>query len=202
MGGRRGGMVVLAAGISAVGSGAADLPVPVEVGWALLLGVGLALVHSRFRAGSEPSAEATIGPMLEEIERSRRYGHSCSVIRLAGAGGGAGDELRADVRARLRVTDRSWHDGTDVWVLLPECDRGAAQAYLGRLASHIPAVAELVTGSLVAVAAFPEDALTSGGLMDVLYGVAEEAAPNEALAPPAPIPFPVALRHGIAEAAG
>ncbi len=200
--GARDAIVVAAAGCSTLAAGLVDLPIRFEVGAALLFGVCLAIGVSRLGApgeAAELAAEATFGPVLEELERSRRYGHSCAVIRLAGAGGNR-DGLRRDLRVRLRVTDRSWHDGTDAWVLLPECDRAGAERYFGRLADDIPGVAALIDGSMVAVASFPEDALTSGGLMDVLYGVAKHA-PNEAVVSRTPIPFRV-VPPGMGEAAG
>ena len=116
--------------------------------------------------------------LQHEIDRSRRYGHSFSVVRLASRtrlrarSNGAGSRRRAEVERKalmvgvlVRKLDRVWADGEDIYVLLPEGGRAMAESMLERISEPL---AELVPDSVAAIATFPQDGLSIGGLLAAL----------------------------------
>jgi hypothetical protein len=68
------------------------------------------------------------------------------------------------VGAALRITDLAWLDEDGLVILLPESDRSTADA----LADRIRAAAPDRFAEQVGIAAFPDDGLTSGALLDAL----------------------------------
>ena len=116
--------------------------------------------------------------LQRELDRSRRYGHSFSVVRLASRtrlkprSNGAGRERRAELERRalmvgvlLRKLDRVWADGEDIYVLLPEGGRAMAESMLDRIREPLTV---LVPDSVAAIATFPQDGLSIGGLLAAL----------------------------------
>jgi hypothetical protein len=116
--------------------------------------------------------------LQRELDRSRRYGHSFSVVRLASRtrfrarSNGAGEKHRAELERKalmvgvlLRKLDRVWADGEDIYLLLPEGGRAMAESMLDRIREPLAA---LVPDSEVAIAAFPEDGLSTGALLAAL----------------------------------
>jgi hypothetical protein len=162
--------VVIAVGgalVVAVGGGAWVLALLAGACVATLLlgGVRAVAGEPELDAGTPVSAS---GPAIErapspasaierELERCRRHGRSCSVARVAGAQG----HLR-DLGARVRRTDRVWAVGHDLVLLLPETERVGATRALTRLLDGVRLEVP------VAVACFPQDALTAHALVDAL----------------------------------
>jgi hypothetical protein len=116
--------------------------------------------------------------LQREIDRSRRYEHSFSIVRLASrattgrASVGQHGERRAELEQRalslgvlLRKIDRVWVDGEDIYLLLPEGGRAMAESMLDRLSEPLAA---LMPDCKAAIAAFPDDGLSKGALLAAL----------------------------------
>lgn len=116
--------------------------------------------------------------LCREIERSRRYRHAFTLIRVAPEKARATDiwvppgrprrrrhdpleELAAALRACLRTGDVAWSEGSALYVLLPETDVTGADAVVERLRRAARAVAR---DADVRVASFPEQGLTDHAL--------------------------------------
>ena len=129
------------------------------------------------RAPHEPS-----DPLCREIERSRRYRHAFTLIRVAPEKAPATDipaprsrrvgrprrrghdplaELAVEIRACLRTGDVAWWEGCALYVLLPETDVTGADAVVERFRRAARAVAG---DADVRVASFPEQGLTDHAL--------------------------------------
>ena len=121
-------------------------------------------------------------PLSREIERSRRYRHAFTLIRVAPAKAPPNhiqvprsprvgrpvrrrrdplDELAAELRACLRTGDVAWSEGSALYVLLPETDGTGADAVVERFRRAARAVAG---DADVRVASFPEQGLTDHAL--------------------------------------
>jgi hypothetical protein len=121
-------------------------------------------------------------PLSREIDRSRRYRHAFTLIRVAPEKASAThvrvprsrrvgrpgrrrdhplDELAAALRACLRTGDVAWSEGSALYVLLPETDVTGADAVVERLRHAARAVAG---DADVRVASFPEQGLTDHAL--------------------------------------
>jgi hypothetical protein len=121
-------------------------------------------------------------PLNREIERSRRYRHAFTLIRVAPEKasathiraprsrrvGRAGrrrhdelDELADELRACLRTGDVAWSEGCALYVLLPETDGTGADAVVERFRRAARAVAD---DADVRVASFPQQGLTEHAL--------------------------------------
>jgi hypothetical protein len=121
-------------------------------------------------------------PLSREIERSRRYRHAFTLIRVAPGKapsthiqvprsprvGRPGrrrhdplDALAAELRACLRTGDVAWSEGSALYVLLPETDGTGADAVVERFRRAARAVAG---DADVRVASFPEQGLTDHAL--------------------------------------
>jgi hypothetical protein len=74
--------------------------------------------------------------------------------------------------ASLRSVDRVWGDGSQIYVLLPECNRDQGQRALERIAREQP----LLHSHTVGLASFPQDGVTSGALLNAL-AVSSQRAP-------------------------
>lgn len=116
--------------------------------------------------------------LQHEVDRSRRYGHSFSVVRLASCtrlrarSNGAGKARRAELEHKalmvgvlVRKLDRVWADGEDIYVLLPEGGRAMAESMLDRIREPLRV---LLPDSVAAIATFPQDGLSIGGLLSAL----------------------------------
>jgi len=117
-------------------------------------------------------------PLCREIERSRRYRHAFTLIRVApetdvqaprtrrvGRPGRRRrdplDELADELRSCLRTGDLAWSEGSALYVLLPETDVTGADAVVERFRR----AAGTVAGDAdVRVASFPEEGLTDHAL--------------------------------------
>jgi hypothetical protein len=121
-------------------------------------------------------------PLIREIERSRRYRHALTLIRMAPGPSSAArgitlrpqragrpgqrrreplDQLAAEIRGCLRSGDVAWSDGSALFVILPETDASGAEAMLARFRRAARALADEPD---VRVASFPEDGLTHHAL--------------------------------------
>jgi hypothetical protein len=126
---------------------------------------------------SNPSADGARAwePLRREITRARRFGREFVLIRFELNGAVA--SVMTEVRALIRGIDETWvHDG-GLYVLLPEADRAAGEAFLARVRREAPE--ELVTAR-AAIASFPTDGLTSGA---ILGSVRSRRARTRELAP-------------------
>jgi hypothetical protein len=129
-----------------------------------------------------PARDDFPDPLSREIERSRRYRHAFTLIRVAPEKASAThvrvprsrrvahpgrrrhdalDELAAELRACLRTGDMAWLEGSALYVLLPETDMTGADAVVERFRRAAPAVAG---DADVRVASFPEQGLTDHAL--------------------------------------
>jgi hypothetical protein len=116
--------------------------------------------------------------LWNELTRSRRYGRSFLLLRIRLARPAAVARSRHPRRPAerdktdsgldhgvFRRTDRVWEDEDEFFVLLPECDRSKGDAVVSR-------VRALLVDSLgeaeIAMAAFPDDGVTSGALLVAL----------------------------------
>jgi hypothetical protein len=120
--------------------------------------------------------------LRREIERSRRYRHAFTLIRVAPEKAHATDvrvprsrrvgrpgrrrydpleELAAELRACLRTGDVAWSEGSALYVLLPETDVTGADAVVERVRRAARAVAR---DADLRVASFPEQGLTDHAL--------------------------------------
>jgi hypothetical protein len=129
-----------------------------------------------------PASDHFSDPLRREIERSRRYRHAFTLIRVAPENASAThvrmprsrrvarpgrrrhdplDELAAELRACLRTGDVAWSEGSALYVLLPETDTTGADVVVERFRRAARAVAG---DADVRVASFPEQGLTDHAL--------------------------------------
>lgn len=164
--------VTLAVVVAATG---ADGPTPLVVG--TLVAASFAVVPSivMVRPGStadDASSRAVRGreALHREFDRSRRYGHSLTlvVVRAGAAGGpaGGGDPGTAPedrLGAHLRLVDVTWREDGAVLALLPETDSEAARRLVERIRADDPA---LVPVGSTGIATFPTEVMTIRALVD------------------------------------
>jgi len=142
----------------------------------------------RWRRSARPEVEAPTRrqelhwrmreELWNELTRSRRYERSFLLLRIRLARPAAVARARRPRRpverhktdggllhGVFRRIDRVWEDEDDFYVLLPECDRSKGDAVVSR-------VRALLVDSLgeaeIAMAAFPDDGVTSGALLVAL----------------------------------
>jgi hypothetical protein len=129
-----------------------------------------------------PAPQDLSDALCREIERSRRYRHAFTLIRVAPKKAHATDvwvprsrrvgrprrqrrdpldELADELRACLRTGDVAWSDGSALYVVLPETDGTGADAVVERVRGAARAVAR---DAEVRVASFPEQGLTDHAL--------------------------------------
>ncbi|MGH8930444.1 MAG: hypothetical protein ACRDZO_07370 [Egibacteraceae bacterium] len=186
--------VLLGSGLLAVAAAIAETPAgPVSTG---VVGLGtLAVACGGFLAGraSRHSIETLIEGMRTEIrpqaspplavaglsnelERSRRYGHSFTIVKVgarhAAVCGDASRHPRGlpsaaahELRAQMRCVDKVWVQRDEVFVLMPECNRTQATRALQRIERSDPHLLRLDS---VRLAAFPTDGLTIPALIGAL----------------------------------
>lgn len=104
-----------------------------------------------------------------ELNRSRRYRHDLTLVWLGPRDDEEviGEELLATVQSLTRDVDCCWIADGRMLVLLPESARTGAERLVSRLAGAEP---KLLARLEVRIAAFPEDGLTSGALLDAVAG--------------------------------
>ncbi len=113
-----------------------------------------------------------------ELTRSRRYGRSFLLLRIRLARPApiarvrrprrAVDKAKSDsglLHGVFRRVDRVWDDEDDFYVLLPECDRSKGDAVVSRVRALL---VDSLGGAEIALAAFPDDGVTSGALLVAL----------------------------------
>jgi hypothetical protein len=129
-----------------------------------------------------PAPQDLSDALCREIERSRRYRHAFTLIRVEPEQAHATDirvprsrgvgrprrrrydpleELAAELRACLRTGDVAWSEGSALYVLLPETDVTGANAVVERFRRTAHPVAR---DADVRVASFPEQGLTDHAL--------------------------------------
>lgn len=131
---------------------------------AVLLGGLAALRGTRSLSTVPRTAPQPSDPWLaveQELERSRRHRRSFALVRISGPR----EDVQPVTAGRLRRIDRIWWSGGHLFFLLPECGHRAADAFVAHLLGMHP---HLGGTARVDVAAFPEDALTSGALLAAL----------------------------------
>ncbi len=126
-------------------------------------------------ARAQTTSDSDAGPAWlavdEEVRRSRRHGRSLAILAMPGDG-----ETARLMRPLLRVPDRVWCENSSVYLMLTECDRTQALGFVSRLAASLPSA---VDPARTALASFPDDAITVGGLLSSLQpGVAFAPAPS------------------------
>ncbi|HEV2906433.1 MAG TPA: hypothetical protein VGZ50_03865 [Actinomycetota bacterium] len=109
--------------------------------------------------------------LRREITRSRRFGHEFVLVRIpvedpeSWRTTDVAASVFADVLSAVRTIDRVWLHDNALYLLLPESSREGSEAVIARLRREAP---DALPDRGVAVAAFPADGLTSGGLLSVL----------------------------------
>lgn len=116
--------------------------------------------------------------LWNELTRSRRYGRAFLLLRIRLTR--PPTAARARRRRRpverdktdsglehgvFRRTDRVWEDEDEFYVLLPECDRSKGDAVVSRVRALL---VESLGEAEIAMAAFPDDGVTSGALLVAL----------------------------------
>lgn len=139
---------------------------------ALLVTVAVSLFGPRTALQGESRLEHSSegdqkwGPLANELARSRRYGRTLVLLRV---GVPPGTPERATLQARLttfvRMTDRAWVTGDDLFVVVPESDKADAQRLIERMRS---ATGSLFSGVSVQMATFPDDAVTARALIQAV----------------------------------
>jgi hypothetical protein len=137
---------------------------------------------------SEPTVEASTRrqelhwrmreELWNELTRSRRYGRSFLLLRIRLTRPAAAARARRPRRpverdksdsglehGVFRRTDRVWEDEDEFYVLLPECDRSKGDAVVSRVRALL---VESLGEAEIAMAAFPDDGVTSGALLVAL----------------------------------
>lgn len=168
-------------GLVAGALGGAAMGIAVTIGSLLAVVVCLVVLtpgRGRDIAAGGAIADAATGwaEFHRELARARRFDRPFSIVRLAGGHDPDGDALTAardGVAAAARRTDRAWVDGEDVLVLLPETSPTTVARFVERIER------EASVGLTASVASFPDDGITSGALISVVYGGS------------APVPVPI-----------
>jgi hypothetical protein len=109
-----------------------------------------------------------------ELNRSRRYGHSFVLMRIACRNEAEGGwkwvrEIANAMGSLLRSVDRVWSEGANVYLLLPECNQTMAEAMLARIREPLSKLLPEEDRASVSSAAFPDDGVTSAALFDALH---------------------------------
>jgi hypothetical protein len=133
--------------------------------------------RTRVQGGDRPEAVTDRGTdrfrdaLRNELDRGRRYCRSFALVRVPLAPSGAPGRRVALPRRRrsatadglVRSTDTALTRDGVLYLLLPEADRQSAEQCLKRLGTRLELV---VTAGATVV--FPEDGVTSGGLLEAL----------------------------------
>lgn len=125
--------------------------------WRALLAASAATIATALVWQASPAAVSEPRPaqrFAAEIDRSRRYGHVLTLVRISGAAS------RTAISSSFRTADIIWSDGDHLYVAMPETDSEAAWFVVNRLL-----VSEELTATAVTIASFPEDALTTHALL-------------------------------------
>lgn len=133
-------------------------PLLLAAGSTVLLATPLVTLASRRVAPPEsrPQRGRSRDLLERELERSRRHGHEFTLVRIA-----CRDLPPVGVASAVRSTDEVWVERGDVFVLLPETERGGAAVVANRI-ENVPCDAEIRLDS----ATFPSDGLTERALLE------------------------------------
>ena len=129
-------------------------------------------------------SEAGWAALHAELARSRRHDRRFAILTIPKSvwsapdsspddGIAAGLRAATDVHALLRRPDRAWINGSALHVLLTDCDRQQAWAFLQRARLGMP---QLFANEGLRMAVFPDDGITLAALM-ATSGADMEAAP-------------------------
>jgi hypothetical protein len=135
-------------------------------------------------------SEAGWAALHAELARSRRHDRRFAILTIPKGvwsapdstteeGIDAGFRAATAVYGLLRRPDRAWTDGTTLHVLVTDCDRQQAWAFLQRARLGMP---QLFAVEGVRLAIFPDDGITLGALL-ATAGADEVAAPIRATEP-------------------
>ncbi|MDP8903908.1 MAG: hypothetical protein M3N29_01100 [Chloroflexota bacterium] len=124
--------------------------------------VGLIWLRQPRTIFSEGSAEVEAGwsAVAAEVRRSRRHNRAFVLLAVRGDAAAA-----RSLRPLLRTPDRAWVDRGITYVLLAECDTQQAHGFVSRARAHVP---DAFRAGNFALAVFPTDAITVGGLLETL----------------------------------
>jgi hypothetical protein len=144
---------------------------------------------STHRAGPHdtPANEDPWMTLAREVDRSRRYRHPVTLVRIAPGDASGHRSLAArarregrpgrrahplavavaGVRRAVRSGDCAWVDDGSVYVLLLETDARGAEAMVARVRATVPALAPATD---VRIASFPEHVLTARALRAAVSG--------------------------------
>ena len=130
-------------------------------------------VARRTEARSRPLVRSASDELELELSRSRRFGHGFVLVRIpcagvANHGAKSGEDIATAIRALVRRVDRVWRERANVFVLLPECERGMAVPMLARLRSQLPDLRSANGRPAISWAVFPEDGFTKRALLGAL----------------------------------
>lgn len=143
----------------------------------------------------EPTAYGPWADLRREIARARRFTRPFAIIRIKRRGKHDGWVAYGRALGSLvRSVDAMWEADDAVFLLLPESDRTAGERFVARLRRDVP---QLARAEDVALAAFPDDGLTSGALLSHLEneGRIADVPAHEPLAAAVPFDAPVAHAH-------
>jgi hypothetical protein len=173
----RGALLVLGGGV--IGFGLAALggqlllfPLIGSAGILLVLSAVHVGTHARPRRRPHWRGAALRGleaweELRRELDRSRRSGHSFTLVRVSARVLDGAGELGPEwaVAAQLRSHDRVWTDQGSLYLLLPESEASAGAAAVNRIA-RASGVEELHES----IVSFPDDGVTSEALLARLHG--------------------------------
>ena len=150
-------------------TGRLDVAIAFSAGAAFALAVRLLAVAATPAIHlSADTAEASDGwaEFHRELNRARRFDRPFGIVRYVGVDRGviAERQVRDRVAASARRIDRTWLDGGDLFMLLPESDAAAVESAVAR--AQYAAGAPLDTA---VTALFPANGITSGALIACLY---------------------------------
>lgn len=139
-----------------------------------LLIPGMRKTWAELHPGKGPRKRFGFFEELErELDRSRRYGHPLFLARIScrsdrRAPSDRTQEAASALSAILRSVDRVWTHGTAVYLLLPEADRAQGLAVLARIREPLSQLLSAREQDSISFAAWPDDCLTGGALLEVL----------------------------------
>lgn len=171
-----GSAALLGAGAVAAIAGGPSVP-PIGLITAGGLGVLAAGYRSAFR--STPTLERSSPPDLHdalgrELERGRRFGRSFALVRLEVPSSRDRYALWQRLSTEVRRIDTVCMYGGAVFAVLPEANRLAASAMIGRV---LLSDSDVVSSWSLVV--YPDDGMTAGALLDALRHAGEpNAAPQ------------------------
>lgn len=110
------------------------------------------------------------GAVHGEAQRSRRHGRSFVLLAARGDA-----RLARLLEPLLRIPDRVWVDDRVVYILLSDCNADDARGFLDRARSRQP---DVFVASRWRLVSFPADAVTVGGMLDVLHSRPSLAVDN------------------------